>query len=198
MSLQIVDALADMGWAVVPGFLPAEAVGALAADARQLLKAGGFRSAGVGARAHHAVRGEIRRDTIHWLEPPGTGAAQQACLARFEALRAELNRELQLGLLDFECHYACYPAGAFYRRHLDQLAGDDRRALSCILYLNDGWMPDHGGQLRLYLDSGVEEVLPAGATLVTFLSERFEHEVLPANRERLSLTGWFRRRGRPV
>ena len=81
MSLQIVDALADMGWAVVPGFLPAEAVGALAADARQLLKAGGFRSAGVGARAHHAVRGEIRRDTIHWLEPPGTGAAQQACLA---------------------------------------------------------------------------------------------------------------------
>jgi SM-20-related protein len=29
---------------------------------------------------------------------------------------------------------------------------------------------------------------------VCFLSERFEHEVLPATRERLSIAGWFRRR----
>ena len=31
-------------------------------------------------------------------------------------------------------------------------------------------------------------------TLVAFLSSQFEHEVLPATRERCSLTGWFRRR----
>jgi SM-20-related protein len=38
------------------------------------------------------------------------------------------------------------------------------------------------------------DVLPQGGRLLTFLSERFEHEVLPAHRERISLTGWFRRR----
>jgi len=38
-------------------------------------------------------------------------------------------------------------------------------------------------------------VHPTGGTLVLFLSERFAHEVLPAKRERLSLTGWFKSRG---
>jgi SM-20-related protein len=37
-------------------------------------------------------------------------------------------------------------------------------------------------------------VLPQGGRLVAFLSDRFEHEVLPARRERMSFTGWFRRR----
>jgi SM-20-related protein len=37
-------------------------------------------------------------------------------------------------------------------------------------------------------------VAPVGGTLVAFLSERFHHEVLPARRERYSLTGWFTRR----
>lgn len=29
-------------------------------------------------------------------------------------------------------------------------------------------------------------------TLVVFLSEEFEHEVLPAKRDRYSIAGWFR------
>jgi len=40
-----------------------------------------------------------------------------------------------------------------------------------------------------------QDVPPEGGTLVCFMSERFWHEVLPARRLRLSLTGWFRRRG---
>jgi SM-20-related protein len=191
----IADALAERGWAVAASFLPLGLIHALAADARERLQTGEFRAAGVGAGARHAVRDAVRRDDIHWLEPPGAGAAQQACLARFEALRQSLNRALQLGLLDFECHYARYAPGAFYRRHLDRLAGDDRRALSCILYLNDAWLPEDGGHLRLYLGTDSLDVPPEGGTLVAFLSERFEHEVLPGRRERLSLTGWFGRRG---
>jgi SM-20-related protein len=192
---RIADALAERGWAVASSFLPAETIRALAEDARQRQRADEFRLAGVGAGAGHAVREHVRRDVVHWLEPPGAGSAQQVCLAQFEALRLGLNRELQLGLFDFECHYACYAPRAFYRRHLDRLAGDDRRVLSCVLYLNDDWTPADGGQLRLHLPDGVQEVLPEAGTLVTFLSERFEHEVLPARRERLSLAGWFRRRG---
>ena len=73
--------------------------------------------------------------------------------------------------------------------------GSDLRAISAALYLNDQWLPEDGGQLRIYLGGGrSEDVLPQGGRLVAFLSDRFEHEVLPARRERMSFTGWFRRR----
>ena len=57
-----------------------------------------------------------------------------------------------------------------------------------------------GGQLRMYLKNEPQEELqydvqPTGGCLVVFLSGEIPHEVLPASRERLSLTGWFRRRG---
>jgi SM-20-related protein len=194
LALQVADALAQQGWAVLDGFLPASEVQALAQDARDRRRAGAFHAAGVSRGARHAVHGTVRGDAILWLEPPGACAAQQAVLARFEALRSALNRELQLALFDFECHYTSYPPGAFYRRHRDRLAGDERRTLSCILYLNLDWQAGHGGELRLYLEHGERDVAPLGGRLVAFLSERFEHEVRPAQRERLSLTGWFRRR----
>jgi SM-20-related protein len=38
-------------------------------------------------------------------------------------------------------------------------------------------------------------VLPQAGSLLLFLSADMPHEVLPASRDRLSLTGWFRRRG---
>jgi SM-20-related protein len=116
---------------------------------------------------------------------------------RFEALRLELNQELMAGLVDFEGHFARYPAGAGYSRHVDQLSGSDVRVLSAVLYLNDEWSDEDGGQLRLHLgDGGSRDVTPLGGRLVVFRSEQFEHEVLPARRERLSFTGWFRRRPR--
>jgi SM-20-related protein len=103
---------------------------------------------------------------------------------------------LYLGLEDFESHFALYPPGAFYLKHLDRFRDDDRRMVSAVVYLNEGWLPEHGGQLRMYLDEGGEyDVVPVGGCLVVFLSGEVPHEVLPAMRERLSLTGWFRRRG---
>jgi len=68
--------------------------------------------------------------------------------------------------------------------------------LTVILYLNQDWQSDAGGLLRFWpeADGNALEIAPLGGTLVTFLSERFWHEVSPAQRQRLSLTGWFRRR----
>ena len=55
-----------------------------------------------------------------------------------------------------------------------------------------------GGDLSFasggYGGTPLRDVLPVAGTLVCFLSDRFDHEVLPATRERLALTGWFRRR----
>lgn len=57
------------------------------------------------------------------------------------------------------------------------------------------WRAADGGALRLHLsDGGTRDVVPQGGALAAFRSECLEHEVLPAARPRLSLTGWFRRR----
>jgi SM-20-related protein len=115
-------------------------------------------------------------------------------LQQFEQLRRTLNQELLLGLFEFECHLSMYQPGARYARHLDQFRDDDRRRVSCVLYLNENWCTADGGELRIYADGTYRDVLPQGGTLVIFLSQQFEHEVLPAHRERYSLTGWFKLR----
>jgi len=38
------------------------------------------------------------------------------------------------------------------------------------------------------------DIVPWGGTLVLFMSQKLEHEVLPTRAQRHSLTGWFRRR----
>ena len=53
-----------------------------------------------------------------------------------------------------------------------------------------------GGALRLHLSATESrDVLPLGGTFACFLAERYEHEVMPATRDRLSIAGWFKRRG---
>src|SRR5438105_11037113 len=112
-----------------------------------------------------------------------------------QALRECLNRELMTGLVELEAHYAIYAPGAHYVRHRDRFRDDDARVISVILYLNDAWTARDEGVLRVYLpEDSALEVFPQGGTLVVFASDRFEHEVLPATRERVAITGWFRRR----
>jgi SM-20-related protein len=192
---RIAGELAGAGWSVCPGFLPGADVRRLRDEAEELWREGAFRRAGVGTGAEAQVRPEIRSDRILWLDEPYT-PAQQRYLDELERLRLALNRHLYLGLFTFEGHLAVYPPGSFYGKHLDQFRTARQRVVSCILYLNEGWSPEDGGQLRLY--DGPEEgaawrdVLPAAGTLAVFLSGTVYHEVLPARRERRSLTGWFR------
>jgi SM-20-related protein len=162
----------------------------------ELDAAGALRPARIGRGANERRAGDVRGDSIAWLESPAS-EAEAELLARLDAFRADLNRELMAGLVDFEGHFARYPAGAAYSRHIDRLSGSDVRALSAVLYLNDDWSDEDGGQLRLHLrDGGSRDISPLGGRMVVFRSEQFEHEVLPARRDRLSFTGWFRRRPR--
>jgi SM-20-related protein len=192
----IADDLARAGWSVAAGWLPPSLVASLAGEARRERAAGAFRSAGVGRDGRVETR--VRGDQIRWLDQASASPAQRTVLGRLERLRETLNRELQLGALALELHYAVYPAGAAYAVHVDRFRDEDARVLSLVLYLNETWSEAEGGELRLYLGPGpgapFVDVVPRGGTLVVFLSERFPHEVLPARRERLSLAGWFRRR----
>ena len=182
---------------MVDDFFGSELTAALRGDCQASGGLGDFREAKVGSGQRCQTRTDVRSDEIRWLQQPASSEPQRAFLHHLEQLRLMLNRTLQLGLFEFEGHFARYPAGAFYARHIDQLHGDSHRTLSCVLYLNENWKPGDGGELRLYLDghgAGFEDVLPLGGRLVIFLSGRFAHEVLPAKRERLSIAGWFKTR----
>ena len=191
---QIIDDLAARGWSRLDNVLPASLTHELAEECRKRARAGALNPAGVGRGQGLAVREGIRGDSIQWLEQ-GQSAPSDGYLQAMDELRSALNQAFYLGLEDFECHFACYPPGAFYQKHLDRFRDDDRRTVTAVYYLNEAWQTEHGGALRLYLADDTElDVLPSAGTLVLFISAELPHEVLPATRERLSLTGWFRRR----
>ena len=191
---RIAAAIAQHGVAVVPRFAPPGLAGALATEVRRRDAAGEFRLAGVGRGDGRSVRADTRCDRIRWLDEHGLAPAERLLRSMLEALRLQINRATALGLFSVEAHYAIYPPGAFYRRHRDRFRDDDARVLSWIVYLNEAWSEADGGALRIHhADGSARDVLPEAGTLACFLAD-FEHEVLPPQRERASIAGWFRRR----
>ena len=181
-----IDAFARDGYAIAPAFAVADVVAALRERAMTLEKCGALVPAAVGRGDLRSVRADVRGDRIAWLDEAAPHDT-------------ELNAALCFGLWDFEAHYALYPPGAFYARHRDRFAseaaGAPSRVVSFVLYLNERWQPSDGGALRIHVDGERHvDVLPRGGTLACFLAERFDHEVLPATRPRLAVTGWLRRR----
>ena len=180
---------------MIPDLLTKEAVAALHAEAEQFLVEERFREAGVGRSSEQAVRDMVRSDRIYWLAPETLTPAQAHYWEAIEAVRATLNRELFLSLVSFEAHYAAFPPGAFYKKHVDRFKTSDERMISSTLYLNPDWQEEYGGQLRLYDDeAGPVDIVPRAGVFVLFRSDTVPHEVFPASRTRFSLTGWFRRR----
>ena len=152
-----------------------------------------FCRAGVGRANDYQLNRFNRTDSVCWIE--GTSDPCRRWLQYSESLRHSLNRSLFLGLFSYESHYARYLPGEYYRRHLDSFQGEANRLVSTVLYLNPGWSPDDGGELLIYepeADESFARVTPSFGTLVTFLSEVFPHEVLPARRTRYSVAGWYR------
>lgn len=204
----IANALAETGWLTLPDFLDAPQLQALRRLAKQQLQQDNFRQANIGANAQRTSNPDIRGDQICWLEQDAVheNTVYAEFCAFLEALRLQLNQSLYLGLFEAELHLALYPPGGRYQKHIDNFQGRSPRIITFILYLNQDWQVEQGGQLRLYTGHADDEqqiasrelnyvdINPQGGTLVLFLSERFYHEVLPATRERLSLTGWLRRR----
>jgi SM-20-related protein len=179
---------------VVDDFVDAGLLAELRNRCLELHASGALRAARIGRGPQERLAPEVRGDFIAWLSEPALDA-EQRLLAQLDELRVALNRALMAGLEDFQGHFALYPRGASYARHFDRLVGSDERAISAALYLNEQWTEEDGAYLRIYTGSGAyEDVMPAGGRLVAFVSDRFEHEVLPGRRERMSFTGWFRRR----
>jgi SM-20-related protein len=155
---------------------------------------GEFAPARVGRQGAERRRESVRGDFTCWLSAPLL-PPERLLLERMEELRRQLNRDAYLGLFELELHYARYPAGAAYSRHVDQPLGSAQRKLSLVLYLNPGWQCADGGVLRIHnAHGGFVDVEPIAGRLICFLTPGREHEVLEARRERLSISGWFRGR----
>ena len=194
----IINHLADQGYAVIENFLPGQEIKALSHHAKSLRKNGEMHKAGTGLSKQNTNNSILRGDFIHWIEASQACKIERIYLGAMSSLQQAINQSFFLGLFELESHFAIYPPGAGYQKHLDQFIGRNERKVSCILYLNEDWTKDDGGALRMYLDQKDEknyiDITPQGGTLVVFLSEEFLHEVQPAKRERISLTGWFRTR----
>jgi SM-20-related protein len=184
-------------YVVVDNFVDETFRKALLKEQTDLLNQGQFTKAAVGKGDQKQVRTEIRSDEVLWMDPTALSPLQAIFWEKVEELKQVLNRRCFLGLKSFEGHFARYPIGSFYKRHLDQFHAVPHRIVTVILYLNDSWTEADGGQLRMYFpqedgSERVEEVLPLGGRLVVFLSEEIPHEVLPTHKERISITGWLR------
>jgi len=190
----IIDDLAEHGWSLQHSFLSTDLTLGLAAECRRREAQGALAPAGIGRGEALTIREGIRGDQIQWLEQ-GQSPLCDRYLELMDALRQRLNQTLFLGLEEFECHFALYPPGAFYRTHLDRFRDDDSRCVTAVVYLNPDWQPSDGGELRMHFADGSQrDIPPLAGDLLVFLSGDFPHEVRVTHADRLSLTGWFRRR----
>ena len=191
---RIADSLTRADFVQIPDYLSPLEIEALVSDFEAARARGDFSRAGVGRGETREIRDDVRRDEILWLEPRALTPAQKHLWERLENLKNEINARLFLGLWSLEGHYAQYPPGGFYERHVDRFRDDDKRTISVVLYLNEAWQEGDGGELEIFAEADSTLVEPRAGTLVCFTSATVEHAVRPSKKDRRSFAGWFRRR----
>ncbi|MFW5759578.1 MAG: 2OG-Fe(II) oxygenase [Cyclobacteriaceae bacterium] len=192
---QIIDSLVENNYAVIDDFINKEEAGVLKNSMFHRNGTGDFKVAGIGSNHLHQVNRKIRGDSISWIDWETALEPTRNYLNKVKDLMQYLNRTCYLGLKDFEAHFAVYPPGSFYKRHLDQFRHNDHRKITFITYLNHDWQEEDGGEICLYIptEKGEQSVkfLPEAGRFLLFKSNLLEHEVKITQRERYSITGWM-------
>ena len=196
---RIIEDIVSKKYSIVEDFFTKDEVELLRQSLLQKHEDDAFKKAAIGNRVNEVIVKSIRGDVILWIDEIHSNFAESLFFKKINDLVSYLNKTCFLGILHKEFHYALYPTGTFYKRHIDTFQNDDRRKLSFVCYLNeDGWLPENGGELVLYLnENGVEQekvIYPFPGRVVIFESQIIEHEVKPVNTERLSITGWLKTR----
>jgi SM-20-related protein len=196
---QIITDIGKQQYSIIENFFSATDVAVLRQSILTKYEEDTFKKAAIGNRLNETIVKSIRGDVILWMDETKTDTTEMLFFNRINDLVGYLNKTCFLGILHKEFHYAIYPKNTYYKRHIDTFQNDDRRKLSFVCYLNeDGWLPENGGELVLYLDENGKEVekviYPFPGRAVIFESQIIEHEVRPVNIERLSITGWLKTR----
>lgn|SRR5690606_2500694 len=198
---RIISDIASQKYSIVEDFFSKNEVQLLRQSLLQKHEEEAFKKAAIGNRLNETIEKSIRGDVILWIDETTANQTEQLFFNKMNDLIHYLNTTCFLGILHKEFHYALYPVGTFYKRHIDTFQNDDRRKLSFVCYLNDdGWLPENGGELTLYLnnsqDSEITEktIYPLPGKVVIFESQIIEHEVKLVHKDRLSITGWLKTR----
>lgn len=192
----IITNLIDQKYSVIDGFFSETEIVILRNSLLAKYEADKFKKSAIGNRLNEEIDKTIRGDFILWIDEKNANEAESLLFKKINELVIYLNKTCFLGILHKEFHYAVYPQGTFYKRHLDTFQNDDRRKLSIVCYLNeDNWLKENGGELTIYSENEVLDILPLPGRLVIFESQILEHEVKVVKAsERLSITGWLKTR----
>lgn len=189
---QLISGVLSCQYGTTREFITPELCAALRERLLENYEQGWMKPAGVGKNEAYEHDKQVRGDVIYWLEK-SHNAAEKAFLEHIEAFIDYLNQTCYTGINAYEFHYARYDTGRFYKRHKDQFRNDSGRKFSLIVYLNSAWGAADAGQLALYPDNQLVEIMPEGGRTVFFRADEVEHEVKPANQPRLSIAGWLKR-----
>ena len=190
----IIEDLLQRHYSVVDNFFTQDEVHQLRNNLLIKHEADRFRKSAIGDKFNEEVIKSVRGDFILWIDESRADLVEQQFFKKLNCFISYLNKTCFLGIQQKEFHYAIYPTGTFYKRHLDTFQNDDRRKLSIVCYLNeDPWLAENGGELTIYLENGPIDLLPLAGRAVIFESQLLEHEVKVVKAsERLSITGWLK------
>lgn len=192
----IISDLINQKYSVVNDFFSSEEVVLLRESLLAKYEAHKFKKSAIGNRVNEEIDKTVRGDFILWMDEKNANETENIFFNKINELVGYLNKTCFLGILYKEFHYAVYPKGTFYKRHLDTFQNDDRRKLSIVCYLNeDNWLVENGGELTIYTENNELDILPLPGRVVIFESQILEHEVkVVKESERLSITGWLKTR----
>jgi SM-20-related protein len=189
---QLIDSYLDNNIGIDDNFLNAPLCDGLRQNILRLQKDELMTAAGIGNNDIKDTEQKMRGDKIYWLDKSHDNVFEQEFLSQVEDFITYLNQTCYTGINGYEFHYAVYEEGSFYKKHKDQFKNDSNRKYSLVNYLNNNWMEEDGGQLVVYQNDTAQKIQPHAQTSVFFKSDAMEHEVIKANRSRMSVTGWLK------
>ena len=189
---ELIDSYVDHKVGVATAFLTPKFTEELRNHLTFLIAENKFRRAKIGSSNDVTLDTTIRNDSIYWLDRNHQDPTETKFLDFIEEFVQYLNRTCFTGITSYEFHYAHFEKGHFYKKHLDQFQNNNLRQYSMICYLNEEWSENDGGELCVYKGEEKELISPTNGKCVFFKSDELEHEVLPTQTTRLSVTGWFK------
>jgi SM-20-related protein len=193
-TAQILSDIFHFGYSLIEAPLDAATLSSARQEIDNAVAASILRHRGVGAGQNHRIDPSVRSDLSAPVNNLPPSPPIDSIVHLLNSIRSALSRSLSPScpLHSASFQTAFYPPdGARYARHTDLRDGDTGRALTSILYLNENWVPEHGGVLRLFLPSRrVVDVAPLNRRILVFPSAT-PHEVLPSFAPRYAISGWF-------
>ncbi len=189
----LINGLMDKGYGVSPVFLDPQHATALRSILMQHYLQNQMDPAGIGRKFDYQKNLKVRGDVIKWIDEQSSVQEEQLLLQKIHAFMQYLNRTCFTNLNACEFHYALYEKGRYYQKHLDQFKSNRGRKFSLVIYLNEDWREEDGGELVLYHHHMREAVSPTLGKAVFFRSDEVYHQVRPSvHKARLSIAGWLK------